>query len=50
MTTAAMAVLGLGVDVRVIARTGPRGTLAGSISLIFLAIVSYALIHFTGMK
>jgi len=50
MTTVAMAALGLGVDVRVVARTGPRVTLAVTISLIFLAIVSYALIHFTGIK
>src|SRR5665213_2265235 len=50
MTTVAMAALGLGVDVRVVARTGPRVTLAVTISLIFLAIVSYALIHVTGMK
>ena len=50
MTTVAMAALGLGVDVRVIARTGLRVTLAVSISLIFLAIVSYALIQLIGMK
>jgi len=50
MTTVAMAALGLGVDVRVVARSGPRVTLAVTISLIFLIIVSYALIRFTGMK
>ena len=49
LTTLAMAALGLGVDVRVIARTGPRVTLAVTLSLIVLALMSYGLIRFTGM-
>jgi uncharacterized integral membrane protein (TIGR00698 family) len=49
LTTLAMAALGLGVDVRVVARTGPRVTLAVTVSLIFLGIASYALIRATGM-
>jgi uncharacterized integral membrane protein (TIGR00698 family) len=50
LTTIAMAALGLGVDVRVVARTGARVTVAVTGSLIFLGILSYGLIHFTGMK
>ena len=50
LTTVAMAALGLGVDIRVVARTGPRVTLAVTISLVFLGLLSYALIHFSGMK
>jgi uncharacterized integral membrane protein (TIGR00698 family) len=49
LTTVAMAALGLGVDVRVIARTGLRVTLGVTASLIFLGIASYALIRATGM-
>jgi uncharacterized membrane protein YadS len=49
MTTIAMAGLGLGVDVRVVARTGLRVTLAVTLSLIVLGLMSYALIRFTGM-
>ncbi len=49
MTTVAMAGLGLGVDVRVVARTGLRVTLAVTLSLILLGLMSYALIRFTGM-
>ena len=48
-TTLAMAALGLGVDVRVVSRTGPRVTLAVTGSLIVLGVLSYALIHFSGM-
>jgi uncharacterized integral membrane protein (TIGR00698 family) len=44
LTTVAMAGLGLGVDVRVVARTGIRVTLAVSASLIVLGMMSYALI------
>ena len=44
LTTVAMAALGLGVDVRVVARTGLRVTLAVIASLIVLATMSYALI------
>ena len=49
LTTLAMAALGLGVDVRAVARTGPRVTLAVIVSLIVLAIMSYGLIRLTGM-
>jgi uncharacterized integral membrane protein (TIGR00698 family) len=49
MTTLAMAGLGLGVDVRVVARTGLRVTLAVTFSLILLGLMSYALIRLTGM-
>jgi uncharacterized integral membrane protein (TIGR00698 family) len=44
MTTIAMAGLGLGVDVRVVARTGLRVTLAVTISLLVLVVMSYVLI------
>lgn len=44
LTTVAMAGLGLGVDVRVVARTGIRVTLAVTASLIVLGMMSYALI------
>jgi uncharacterized integral membrane protein (TIGR00698 family) len=50
LTTVAMAALGLGVDVRVVARTGVRVTLAVTGSLIFLGLLSYGLIHVTGTK
>lgn len=49
LTTLAMAALGLGVDLRVVARTGARVTLAVTLSLIVLGIMSYGLIRFTGM-
>jgi uncharacterized integral membrane protein (TIGR00698 family) len=49
MTTVAMAGLGLGVDIRVVARTGPRVTLAVTLSLIVLGLMSYGLIRLTGM-
>jgi uncharacterized integral membrane protein (TIGR00698 family) len=45
MTTIAMAGLGLGVDVRVVARTGMRVTLAVTASLVVLAFLSYGLIR-----
>lgn len=44
LTTVAMAALGLGVDVRVVARTGIRVAFAVTVSLIALGIMSYALI------
>jgi uncharacterized integral membrane protein (TIGR00698 family) len=47
LTTIAMAALGLGVDVRAVARTGLRVTLAVTASLIVLGIMSYALIRLT---
>jgi uncharacterized integral membrane protein (TIGR00698 family) len=49
LTTIAMAALGLGVDVRTVAKAGPRVTAAVTGSLIVLGIISYALIRFVGM-
>jgi uncharacterized integral membrane protein (TIGR00698 family) len=50
LTTVAMAALGLGVDIRVVARTGPRVTAAVTLSLILLGLISYALIRATGIQ
>lgn len=44
LTTVAMAGLGLGVDVLIVARTGTRVTFAVTASLIALGMMSYALI------
>jgi uncharacterized membrane protein YadS len=44
-----MAALGLGVDVRVVAHTGVRVTLAITVSLILLGLMSYGLIRAIGM-
>jgi uncharacterized membrane protein YadS len=41
LTTIAMAALGLGVDIRVVARVGARVTLAVIVSLIVLVGMSY---------
>ena len=49
LTTIAMAALGLGVDVRTVAKAGPRVTIAVTLSLVVLAIVSYALIRLAGV-
>ena len=49
LTTIAMAALGLGVDVRVVARSGVRVTLAVTVSLIVLAAMSYGFIRLMGM-
>jgi uncharacterized integral membrane protein (TIGR00698 family) len=49
LTTVAMAGLGLGVDVRVVARTGVRVTLAVTVSLIALGVMSYGLIRLAGV-
>jgi uncharacterized integral membrane protein (TIGR00698 family) len=49
LTTVAMAGLGLGVDVRVVARTGIRVTVAVTASLIVLGILSYGLILLSKM-
>lgn len=49
LTTVAMGALGLGVDVRVVAHTGVRVTLAITASLILLGLMSYALIRMIGM-
>jgi uncharacterized integral membrane protein (TIGR00698 family) len=45
LTTVAMAALGLGVDVRVVARTGGRVTLAVTASLVVLGMMSYGLVR-----
>jgi uncharacterized integral membrane protein (TIGR00698 family) len=50
LTTLAMAALGLGVDIRVVARTGLRVTLAVTVSLIILGVMSYLLIGFAGIN
>lgn len=50
LTTLAMAALGLGVDVRAVARSGARVTLAVTLSLVVLGAMSYALIHFAGIR
>jgi uncharacterized integral membrane protein (TIGR00698 family) len=49
LTTVAMAALGLGVDVRIVARTGARVTLAVTGSLVVLAAMSYGLIQISGI-
>jgi uncharacterized integral membrane protein (TIGR00698 family) len=49
LTTIAMAALGLGVDVRAVARTGARVTLAVTASLIVLGLMSYGLIRLMGL-
>jgi uncharacterized membrane protein YadS len=45
LTTISMAALGLGVDVRVVARAGARVTAAVTLSLIVLGAISLALIR-----
>ncbi len=50
LTTVAMAALGLGVDVRVVARTGIRVTLAVTASLVVLGLMSYGLIQASGIR
>jgi uncharacterized integral membrane protein (TIGR00698 family) len=45
LTTVSMAALGLGVDVRVVAKAGARVTLAVTISLVVLGIISFCLIR-----
>jgi uncharacterized integral membrane protein (TIGR00698 family) len=49
LTTIAMAALGLGVDIRVVAKSGLRVTLAVTASLIVLGFISYALIRVGGV-
>ncbi len=49
LTSIAMAALGLGVDIRVVAKSGLRVTLAVTASLIVLGFISYALIHVAGI-
>jgi len=45
LTTISMAALGLGVDIRVVAKAGPRVTAAVTLSLVVLGVISYALIR-----
>ena len=49
LTTISMAALGLGVDIRVVARAGLRVTGAVTLSLVALALMSYALIRAFGV-
>jgi uncharacterized integral membrane protein (TIGR00698 family) len=50
LTTISMAALGLGVDVRVVAKSGVRVTLAVTVSLIILGLISYGLIRLVGVS
>jgi uncharacterized integral membrane protein (TIGR00698 family) len=50
LTTIAMAALGLGVDIRVVAKSGIRVTLAVTASLIMLGLISYALLRVAGIQ
>ncbi len=49
LTIVSMAALGLGVDVRMVAKAGPRVTLAVVLSIITIALVSFVLIRVLGM-
>jgi uncharacterized integral membrane protein (TIGR00698 family) len=49
LTTIAMAALGLGVDVRKVAKAGPRVATAVTASLIVLGLISFALIRIAGV-
>lgn len=49
LTTISMAALGLGVDVRVVARAGVRVTVAVTASLVVLGVISFALIRLIGI-
>ncbi len=49
LTTVAMAALGLGVDVRVVARAGARVTAAVTLSLVVLGVISFLLIRAVGI-
>jgi len=49
LTTISMAALGLGVDVRVVAKSGVRVTASVTASLIVLGLISYALIRIAGI-
>ena len=50
LMTISMAALGLGVDVRVVAKSGVRVTLAVTASLIILGLISYGLIRLVGVS
>jgi uncharacterized integral membrane protein (TIGR00698 family) len=49
LTTIAMAALGLGVDVRTVAKAGLRVTMAVTLSLVVLGLISFALIRLAGV-
>ena len=49
LTTIAMAALGLGVDVRIVAKAGPRVATAVTVSLVVLGMISFALIRLAGI-
>ncbi len=49
LTTVSMAALGLGVDVRVVAKAGLRVTGAVTLSLVVLGLISYGLIRLVGI-
>jgi uncharacterized integral membrane protein (TIGR00698 family) len=49
LTTIAMAALGLGVDVRTVAKAGLRVTLAVTLSLVVLGAISFVLIRFAAL-
>ncbi len=49
LTVVSMAALGLGVDIRTVAKAGPRVIAAVTLSLIVLAAISYALIRLLGV-
>jgi uncharacterized membrane protein YadS len=49
LTVLSMAALGLGVDVRVVARAGLRVTAAATVSLLVLGAMSLALIRLLGI-
>jgi uncharacterized integral membrane protein (TIGR00698 family) len=49
MTTIAMAALGLGVDIRVVAKAGGRVTIAVTASLVVLGLISFVLIRLAGI-
>jgi uncharacterized integral membrane protein (TIGR00698 family) len=50
LTTISMAALGLGVDIRSIAKAGPRATAAVTASLLVLGVISLALIRLAGVS
>ncbi len=49
LTTVSMAALGLGVDIRVVARAGLRVTMAVTASLVVLGLISFGLIRVLGV-
>ena len=50
LTTVSMAALGLGVDIRAVAKAGLRVTAAVTLSLIVLGLISLGLIHLIGVS